>query len=279
MSAGKRDAALAAGALAFEISQWIDHRFELPQANVPDLRGYEPEAAAVARREHWAMGERSIGNMIHLLESQGVRVFSLSEDRRVDAFSLWHRGVPFVCLNTVKTAEHSRMDAAHELGHLVLHRHGVPWGRNVEKDAQEFAAAFLMPRASVFAAPKLAAPTLNHLVQLKGRWLVSAAGLAHRLHALGLLSDWNYRGLCVELAKFGRSQEPSGIPRETSQVMDKVFGTVGQTGTTKADLSKALCLYPADVEALIFGLRAEPSQPAQTRRQGQSVRPRQFRIV
>lgn len=264
MTAGQRAAALAAGAIAFEISDWIDQRFELPTPQVPDLRDYEPEAAAIAFRSDLGIGHRTVGNMIHLLESVGVRVFSMAEDRRVDAFSLWHRGVPFVFLNTIKTPEHSRMDAAHELGHLVLHRHGARWGRDVEKDAQSFAAAFLMPRASVVAAPKLTVPTLGHLVQLKKIWMVSAAALAHRLHQLGLLTDWNYRGLCVEIAKFGRTKEPHGIDRETSQVMAKVFGATDLPVASKADVARDLALYPADVEALVFGLRAAP-KPHETR--------------
>lgn len=280
MTASNRDAALSAGALALEISQWLDAHYELPPASmIPDLRDYEPEAAAQAVRAKWGIGERSIGNMIHLLESRGVRVFSLAEHRRVDAFSLWQYNTPLICLNTVKTAEHSRMDAAHELGHLVLHRHGAPRGRDVEKDAQAFAAALLMPRASVFAAPRLVAPTLGHLVQLKKIWLVSAAALAHRLHALGLLSDWNYRSLCVQLAKRGRTVEPEGIARETSQILDKVFGPTGRP-TAKADVARDLCLHQADVEALIFGLRAEPAAVNSKRsRQMPSPTKRQFALV
>ena len=33
----------------------------------------------------------------------------------MDAYSFWRRGVPYVFLNTMKSAERSRMDAAHEL--------------------------------------------------------------------------------------------------------------------------------------------------------------------
>lgn len=78
-------------------------------------------------RNHWGIGERPIGNMVHLLEAKGVRVFSLTErSRRIDAYSLWLEGIPFVFLNTMKTAEHGRTDAAHELGHLLMHRHGAP---------------------------------------------------------------------------------------------------------------------------------------------------------
>lgn len=276
LTAGQRDAALAAGALAFELSQWIESRFELPTAPLPDLRDYDPETAAETLRAHWGIGERPVGNMIHLLESVGVRVFSVAADRRVDAFSLWRRDVPFMFLNTVKTAEHARMDAAHELGHLVLHRHGTPWGRNIEKDAQVFGSAFLMPRSSVLAAPRLLSATLGHLVQLKKRWLVSALALAHRLHELRLLSDWNYRSLCVQLSRLGRAREPEGIPRETSQVMAKVFGTLG---TSKIDAAKELCLYSADIEALIFGLRAEPPADVPYRPGRQLTTRREFKVV
>ena len=99
---------------------------------------------------------------------------------------MWKGNTPFVFLNTNKTAEHSRYDAAHELGHLVLHRHGSPQGIEAEKQANQFASAFLMPRGSVHpVAPRF--PTFDILVSLKRRWGVSVAALAYRLHNLGLV--------------------------------------------------------------------------------------------
>lgn len=276
ISATKRDAALAAGAIAFEIAQWLDARYELPDAQLPDLRDYEPEVAADTLRAHWGIGQRPIGNMVHLLESVGVRVFSLIENRHVDAFSLWYQNLPFVFLNTVKTAEHSRMDAAHELGHLVLHRHGIPWGRNIESEARLFGAAFLMPRASVLAAPRLAAPTVVNLVQLKGRWLVSASALAHRLHDLGLLSDWNYRSVCIELSRLGRTHEPEGIQRETSQVMAKVFGPLGGL---KSEVARDLCVNQSEIETLVFGLHATPTDGPSLARQVPPPTERALRLI
>lgn len=278
MTAGQRDAALSAGALAFELSQWIDATFELPAPDVPSVRDQEPEAAAMMVRAHWQIGERPIGNLIHLLESKGVRVYSLAEQgKTLDAFSLWHRNLPFVFLNTNKTAEHSRMDAAHELGHLVLHRHGGPQGRDVEKDAQAFASAFLMPSHSVLSvAKRFTAPTMAHLVQLKKNWGVSVAAINYRLHALQLLTAWQYRMLCIEIAKHGRTREPEGMARETSQVLNKVMGALREAGTNKADVARQLGLYTADVDALIFGLgispasdgRARPDAAADRRRRG-----------
>ena len=285
MTASQRDAALAAGALAFELSEWIDSQFELPSPDLPDLQDFDPEGAAEALRSHWRIGNRPIGNMIGLMESHGVRVFSLAEQgKELDAFSLWHGKQPFVFLNTIKTSEHSRMDAAHELGHLVLHVHGAPRGRDVEREAKVFGSAFLMPRGSVLAGvPRLNAPTIRHLIELKKNWKVSASALAHRMHALGLISDWSNRGLCIELSRYGRTREPEGIPRETSHVLAAVFGALKESGTTKANVAHELDLYAADVDALIFGLSSITAAPSGGRRRRDTVdsleKRSQFRIV
>lgn len=124
MRAAEREAAIAAGSVWLLLSDWLEARFNLPAADVPDLRGELPEKAAVLVRRHWQLGERPIRRVLRLLESRGVRVFSLSEQtRNVDAFSFWRSERPFVFLNLFKTAEATVLDCAHEPGHLVLHRH------------------------------------------------------------------------------------------------------------------------------------------------------------
>jgi Zn-dependent peptidase ImmA (M78 family) len=256
MTAGQRDMALGAGAIALLLNEWIEKRFDLPEANLPDLsREGHPEAAAESIRRSWDLGELPVKNMVHLLESMGVRVFSLSLDAtEVDAFSMWHESTPFVFLNTVKSTEHSRFDAAHELGHLVMHRHGAPQGQDAERDANAFASAFLMPRASVLAqAPRLA--TVDHLVRLKKYWTVSVAALAYRLHTAGVLTDWHYRTLCIEIASRGyRKREPDEASRETSQVLAKVFAALRDESVAKRDIAADLHITSEEIEQLVFGL-------------------------
>lgn len=78
-------------------------------------------------------------------------MFSLAENtKNVDAFSCWRNDIPYVFLNTFKSAERSRLDASHELAHLILHKHGGPQqGRDAEVEANNFASSFLMPKADV----------------------------------------------------------------------------------------------------------------------------------
>jgi Zn-dependent peptidase ImmA (M78 family)/DNA-binding XRE family transcriptional regulator len=261
MTASQRDIALSAGSIALLLNEWIEQRFELPEVDLPDLgrestdNQQSPEAAADTLRHHWGIGELSIKNMISLLESKGIRVFSLAIDaREVDAYSMWYGGKPFVFLNTLKSAEHCRFDAAHELGHLVLHRHGEPQGQEIEREANAFASAFLMPRRSVLAnAPKF--PTLPSLIAYKKHWTVSVAALNYRLHTLGLTTDWVYRTLCIQISGAGyRTSEPESAPHETSQILSKVFAALREEGISKNDVAQQLLLDPTEIEQLTFGL-------------------------
>ncbi|MEO5939144.1 MAG: ImmA/IrrE family metallo-endopeptidase [Sphingomonas sp.] len=254
MLAGSRDAALAAGSLAFLLGDWVETLFDLPE---PDLDGVEgsPESAARTLREMWGLGARPIKNMVHLLESKGVRVFSLVEKTRsVDAFSLWRDNKPYVFLNTIKTSEHSRFDAAHELGHLILHRHGGTAGREVEDEANRFASSFLMPKEDVIAHMPVAYD-VKQVIDKKIRWRVSAFALNYRLHKLNILSEWQYRQFCIQLSQQGyRTAEPGGIERERSVVWEKVFSGLRSERITKNDIAAALHIPVAEIEKLVFGL-------------------------
>ena len=256
MSASQRDVALYSGALTVTLNRALEHRFELPQPNLPDLRDADPEIAAAELRRYWDMGEQPIKNAVHLLESQGVRVYSLAIDAaEVDAFSMWRQQIPFVFLNTLKSSERARFDAMHELGHLVLHRHGSPdGGQEVERAANDFAAALLMPRSSVLAyVPKFL--SLDILVKLKKIWGVSVAALAFRLQRLGLLTDWQYRDLAIQINKRGyRKQEPDSMPRETSQVLAKAFASLRSEGVSKSNIATELCIADEDIDEMVFGL-------------------------
>jgi Zn-dependent peptidase ImmA (M78 family)/DNA-binding XRE family transcriptional regulator len=263
MTASVRDAALAAGSLGFLISDWVDEKFELPPARIPDLHLYDdPEAAAITLRHEWQLGEKPIPNMIKLLESKGARVFSLAENTsRVNAYSLWRNGRPYVFLNTFKSSESSRFDAAHELAHLVLHQDGGVGGRTAEDQANRFASAFLMPKADVLAI----LPNANYvdqLVKTKARWNVSVMALNYRLHKIGITSDWRYRDLCIEASKRGYvSFEPLSADREKSSVWKQVLKALWKEGTTLEDISVQLLLPESELTTLLFGMLQPDSVP------------------
>ncbi|WP_216209612.1 XRE family transcriptional regulator [Amycolatopsis aidingensis] len=266
LSQARRASALSVGALAVEFNTWLERTFQLPAADVPTLERPDPETAAEMTRARWGLGNEPIANIIHLLEAHGVRVFSLAaEHAEVDAYSFWHAGTPYVFLNTSKTPERSRFDAAHELAHLVLHA-GAPevGGPGAEQQANAFAGAFLMPTASVRGRMP-GAPLVDQIIEAKRIWRVSALALTYRLHELSMLSDWQYRSACVELSRRGyRSGEPTGITGETSQLLSKVFGTLRESGRTMRDIAAELSLTPDELSGMVFGLvfNAAGGQPS-----------------
>ena len=279
MPARDRDAALAAGALAFLLSDWVTARFSLPEHDLVEFKeDSEPEMAAGLLRQKWGLGERPIRNVVHLLEAKGIKVFSLAENTRtVDAFSMWRHDKPYVFLNTAKTAERSRFDAAHELGHLVLHKHGGPQGGRIAEDqANQFASAFLMPQADVRAQlPRVY--YINEIIEAKKRWGVSAAALNYRHHKLGTTSEWQYRRFCIQLnERFGQS-EPHGMDRELSAVWEKVFSALRDDGINKHDIADQLNLPVFEIENLVF--RLSNMQSIEGRAQGSGQARGQLRLV
>lgn len=262
MSARRRDAALSSGALAIELNRWLERHLRLPTSDVPkyERAAADPAAAAQRLRFEWELGYAPIPNMTHLLEAHGVRIFCLPHDLTdVDAFSFrWHDS-PIVLVNTRKSAERGRFDLAHELGHLVLHSdYDLPRGREREFEANRFAAGLLMPEEDVLAAG-LRNTGVETVVRAKIRWGVAAIALAHRLHELGITTDWTYSATCRRLSQAGyRSSEPGGAEREQSQLLEKALAVLRERGIRIGDVARELHLHSATLHELLFGLVLTP---------------------
>ncbi|MEU6647638.1 XRE family transcriptional regulator [Saccharomonospora sp. NPDC046836] len=281
LSAYIRDAALSESRLAVEFSHWLDDLFDLPAPDVPTPgRKMSPELNVEYLRSVWRMGENeSIRNAIHLVEAHGVRVFSLAPEYvEVDAFSFWRDGRPYIFLNTLKSAARSRFDVAHELGHLMMHcddEAGVRT-RAAEKEADEFASNLLMPRRSI-AERVPASPTTDQIIRSRKYWNVSALALTYRLHALGRITEWQYRQSVIELGRLGfRTGEPRDAPRETSMLLQKVFSALWSDGIRPSQIADQLNASVAELNSWVFGLMATPQQ---THEAYSTNRPPQLRVV
>ena len=254
------DATLSASTLGVELNAWIERQVPIPAPDLLDLSHKQnPDLAATFLRDYWTLAERQIEDTIGLLESKGVRVFSLSENAvPVDSFSFWRDDKPYIFLDKFETRENSRFKAVHELGHLVMHRHIYPKGiPSAERQADRFASAFLMPERAVRAA--VSNPiSINTIIMEQLRWGVSASALAQRLHSLQLLSPWQYKSVCIQLDKRERgASEPDGIPREMSTVWQKIIEQLQKEKTSKSDIAKELHIPLDELEGLIWNVPEE----------------------
>jgi Zn-dependent peptidase ImmA (M78 family)/transcriptional regulator with XRE-family HTH domain len=199
------------------VQSLMEAGIRLPTPSIPLFDDVQPqdgytinqiEVIASRTRRQWNLGDGPINSMVALLESQGVIVcrFEIGS-MKVDAFSCWIDGRPYVLLGSNKSsAVRSRFDAAHELGHLILHRDlsqddlsSKTVRDRIEREANLFAGAFLLPRGSLFR--EFYSTRANHLKGLKQRWLVSMQAIAHRAMDIGAIDENQYVAFRIQMTK------------------------------------------------------------------------------
>jgi len=158
---------------------------------------------ATELRKHWGMGLGPIPNIVKLFESKGIIVLPIYEScEEVDAYSTWRGTRPCILLSYGKTASRSRFDVAHELGHLLFHEDIFTGETKWEKQADQFAGAFLAPKESfIKECPRRW--NLEAFKKLKFRWKLSIQALLYRAHALGCLSHSSYKKAMMDISRSG----------------------------------------------------------------------------
>jgi Zn-dependent peptidase ImmA (M78 family) len=198
--------------------------------------------------------------MLLLLESKGT-IVARSEfgTDTVSAFSFWEGSRPFIFLGADReSACRSRFDAAHELGHLVLHR-GIAAEEleskldQIEKEADRFAGAFLLPEQSY--PLEVFSTRLSAFEQLKARWKVSIAAQIYRCSDLCILSDDQTLNLRKQLsANRWRKREPldDKIPPELPKVLNLALQALTKgRSEAAADIVTGIRLSPGTIKGLL----------------------------
>lgn len=189
-----------------------------------------PEITALRVRSEWGLGVQPINNIIALLETKGIKVFSLPlKVREVDALSISLDGQPFVLLDTNKSAERTRFDAAHELAHIFLHIYDTQTPhddvdyKKRESEADRFASCFLMPNDSFLElAPN--EMSIGNMLKYKSYWRVSLQAINYKSHKLNLLTDWVYRSNCMKINSLGyHKNEPQPTHHDQSVLYLKLL--------------------------------------------------------
>lgn len=198
-----RDRADALAEHLFDLADYLHHRVTLPSLDVPRIApssGAREEIEQIAGevRRQWNVPQGPMANVVRLLEAHGVLVARLqSHSTRLDAFSRWFGEQPMVLLWAEKGDKaRSRFDAAHELGHLVMHSDPDPLDREQERQANMFASALLMPAPEILRYVPTQAPRpsgWDTVLTHRQHWGVSAKALLYRARELGSLSDASYR--------------------------------------------------------------------------------------
>ncbi|HHA2771945.1 TPA: helix-turn-helix domain-containing protein [Stenotrophomonas maltophilia] len=268
----KPERALLNGRMSWleELAAYLEQYVDYPEVKIPHVRVESLsqittsviEDAANACRSAWGLSDGPAGDILLLLENSGVVVAREETGiARIEGLSAWSRsGRPFVYLCADKeNAYRGRFDAAHELGHLVLHRYIDAPGdaashKLMEQQAHRFAGAFLLP-ARGFSAEVNVPVSLQSLLALKKRWGVSVGAMIMRLRALGIVGEDDYLRLIKHRsARWGQRQEPNDDDRvpEQPRLLKRTMELLVNEGVVVPDaLPGMLGISARDVEGLL----------------------------
>ena len=207
--------------LALALAEYVDFpNLALPACgftHVDQIDDTDIESATLACRDLWKLGRAAIPDLALALEGAGVILIREETGvSQIEGLSTWSPALarPIVYLSADKdNGYRSRFDLAHELGHLVLHKHVQVTGDKaqhalMEQQAHRFAGAFLLPAESFTDSVRTPA-SLDSLLLLKRRWGVSVAAMIMRLNALEIVGNDEKQALFKRRsARWGAKSEP-----------------------------------------------------------------------
>ena len=218
----------------------------MPEYNIPSFHTsshQDIEAAAIACRKQWELGNGPIQHIGRVAERNGILLIqNLWHSEKVDAFSRRGTPVSVIVINSARDST-SRwiFDVAHELGHFALHE-GIPTSsKETEDDANYFASALLLPMET-FGREFTARPfSWQYVFQLKKRWCVSAAAILRRSFNLGLLDGAVYRFRYKQLyAKGWAKKEPCEPAFVGPEWLNSAIDMIRSNGRSVIDLCNKL---------------------------------------
>ena len=182
----------------FQLGERHDFPHPIPVQSFGDC-----DYAAATLRMRWDLGDRPIDSLIKLIEDRGAAVLTWPEEWGFDGLSGWANQMPVLVLNDAVPTDRLRLNAAHEIGHLVMD--STDDAKQDEKFAFRFAASFLVPGEA--AKHELGMHrrdlTMRELGLLKQRWGLSMQGWIRRALDLEVISNDLYGRLNIQFRRLG----------------------------------------------------------------------------
>lgn len=193
----------------------------------PEQFNLDFEYIATEIRLQLGIGRGPILNIIEVLETYGVIIhffdydFISEDNRKFDGVSFYTDGVPVILINKKIPDSRKVFTIAHELGHLVMHFDSIiNIERDIEKEANNFAAAFLAPEKDI--KKDLRQLTLAKLESLKLEWNMSISALIYRAFTLETISAQTLRWWMMKLAPI-RKNEPHEFKLSAPVLMNEMI--------------------------------------------------------
>ena len=177
-------------------------------AKAKDYEDAEEIAGQV--RAAWDVGNRPLDNLVQTAEDRGLIVIAWEDDSgEFDGLSGWCGEYPIAVINANRSADRTRFNLAHEIGHLVMDTSQSCVDE--ESLAHRFAAALLVPEKHAFHELGRERRHLDwgELKMLKRKYGLSMGAWIRRARDLKIISERHYEELNIERSSLGwRTCEP-----------------------------------------------------------------------
>ncbi|CEN75662.1 HTH-type transcriptional regulator [[Clostridium] sordellii] len=250
--------------MTHRLLKFIQGYISFPEMNLPNNLNKNDDIEDLAEkvRNYFNLGDGAIGNMVSLLEINGIFISATNIDKKgALAFSqkqsIDKESRYFISLgNDKKSAPIRNYDLAYELAYIVSTETNIQ-SKKFSKD--EFACAFLMPRES-FLTDLEGVHELEDYIELKKKWIVPVWAMILRGYQLGKVSYKKYMYLMNEMDKKGWSKkEPldDNIKSTNPMLLKKSFDMLIESKIMNEGLfmnnlaNYGLSIYPKDVEELL----------------------------
>lgn len=250
--------------MTHKIYTFMQGYIKFPELNLPDNlnRNDDIEEMATKTRRYWGLGDGAIGNMVSLLESNGVLLSGINIDRKgaspyTQKQSLNKESIYVIALgNDKKSATIRNYDLAYELAYIISNELNIP---SKKFNADEFACAFLLPKDAFL--DDLSNPNeLDFYIEMKTKWLVPISIMIFRAYTLGVINYKKYNFLMNEMNKKGwLKKEPlddniKGVsPQALKTAVELLFeNNIMSKNTLMDNLANfGINMNPEDIEILI----------------------------
>lgn len=147
----------------------------------------DAETLAEYIRSEWKLGLDPIENLMEVVEKNGFSVGVVDAPESFDALTVMSSdGERLIVLRNEVPGDRQRFTLAHELGHYF-----IEGGADIEKSANLFAGALLVPRETLIAdvGERRNNISLDELHDLKMKYGASMMAILYRMRDVGIISD------------------------------------------------------------------------------------------
>jgi Zn-dependent peptidase ImmA (M78 family)/DNA-binding XRE family transcriptional regulator len=155
----------------------------------------------------------AIPSVVEVLEKFRVRVLEQPTGLRIDGLAAKYGDEYVVVLNPTVSNDRGRLNAAHELAHVLFGDcdHDGQESKETERRAFDFASHFLLPNNQLKKA--FIGKSMVRLVQFKERFGISMAAMVYRADKLGFITKSEAKWLWIEFARRGWKSNEPGLVR------------------------------------------------------------------